>query len=69
MHSLKRFFAADNDIGILYFLLNFKYLDPARTVKNFARWLVFEVGKLNFAVEPLVREGLNVKKSVALNPH
>ena len=66
---LKCFFAADNDIGILDFLLNFKYLDPARTVKNFARWLVFGVGKLNFALEPLVREGLNVKKSVALNPH
>ena len=66
---LKCFFAADNDIGILDFLLNFKYLDPARTVKNFARWLVFGVGKLNFALEPLVREGLNVKKSDALNPH
>ena len=66
---LKCFFAADNDIGILDFLLNFKYLDPARTVKNLARWLVFGVWKLNFALEPLVREGLNVKKSVALNPH
>ena len=66
---LKCFFAADNDIGILDFLLNFKYLDPARTVKNFARWLVFGVGKLNFALEPLGREGLNVKMSVALNPH
>ena len=66
---LKCFFTPDNDIGILDFLINFKYLDPARTVKNFARWLVFGFGKLNFELEPLVREGLNVKKSVALNPH
>ena len=67
--SEKYFLAAARELGIFLFLLCFKYFEPARTVKNCARWLVFGIGKLIFSFVPRVRERLNVKKSIAFRPH